>query len=171
MSDKNMIHQILEDNYIAELFQEDGVTLLEMENLVSCPKNQESSKEQMVPLLDLCDWLNYLRDLEDVIGIVEETSGFSGSRGSGKELRVLLKLELKGALKNPRKDCDFDKVFNPIQETLLRILAEKLSFENWLNTIKTQQSPATESSEDPQQVEEGLDDLELQTDPAQAMAV
>ncbi|MGK5094065.1 hypothetical protein WDW89_18880 [Deltaproteobacteria bacterium TL4] len=133
MGSKNIILEILESNDLSELFMEEEDTLLEMENLISCPKNEEDPKEQNIPISQVVHWIHYLRNLEDVIEITKETAGYSTARGLGKEMRVSLILKLRGAMKYPKKGQDFGKVFRPIHETLLELLSQKLSYPHFVN--------------------------------------
>ncbi len=143
MAHKNMILDILEENDIAELFVEDATTVLEMEDWIACPRNPDNTKEQMIPLMSITKWLTYLEDLEDVVEIVSETSGMGSGRGTGKDLRVSLVLKMNGALKNPKKDFEFDSVFDPIKKTLLKLLAQRLSYTSYLKALE---APSDEAS-------------------------
>ncbi|MBF0236763.1 MAG: hypothetical protein HQM12_03595 [SAR324 cluster bacterium] len=140
MSNTNLIYQILEENGLPELYQESGDTVLEMEDFIGCPKNPSNPKEQLIPLMSLVTWVDHLRSLDDVEEVLAENSGFGGARGNGKELRVTLKVRLKGSMKKPLQDHEFAKVFGPIQDTLLRLLARRLSYQTYIGHQNTDSS-------------------------------
>ena len=129
---KKMIFEILSGNDLAELYQEDETTLLEIEEFVACPKDKDNPKEQTLPLLDVLSWLSYLRSLVDVLNLEATTFNFSPSRVS-KELRIALKIRIKGGLKRPKGAQEFEKAFSPLQNTLSTLLIKRLSFASYLD--------------------------------------
>lgn len=164
MAHKNIILEILEENDISELFLEEGTTTLEMENLISCSKNTENTKEQIIPVSMLTDWITHLRNLEDVNEIINENSGFSPTRGTGKELRITMTVNVKGAIKKAKKDCEFDRVFLSINETLLKILSQRLSFKSFMETKKEIETNNFDQEQHDNNDSELMEDLDLATE-------
>lgn len=165
MAQKNMILEILEDNNIQELFVEDEITPLVIEDWIACPKNPDNNKEQMIPLALIAEWVDQLRSMPDVIEISNEEAGFNSVRGSGKDLRIALHLQLQGAIKNPKKNLEFEKVFNPIRETLISILAKRLSFEAFIqekSNHASQEAQNTSENDFPSPVENDDDPIDAE---------
>lgn len=146
METKNIILEILENNDISELYVEDSSTVMEMENTIQSTPNPENSKIQEIPIMHIANWIQYLKDHNDVIEIIDSYSAFVSSRSGINELKISLKLKLKGALKHPKKDLAFEQVFSPVEDTLLKLLAESLSYKLYVEQLSAQEKE-TDSEE------------------------